>query len=124
MKANRAALTEAVSALEVALATFARSPQTAKLLPTSLRLRLGVESLPRLIERIGLTGSVAVVLPFVVPEDHLPADVLAACRNAIVDRQTVVHQGQRDVDAVKLRAHLRGLRRLCEVLLQLAGQAI
>jgi hypothetical protein len=114
----RASLAEGVSALEVALSRFAQSGRIDELLPSSVRSRLVVGSLPGLVQRIGLTASVALVLPFIFPADQLSSDVLATCREAIAERQTVVHQGQRDVDLDKLEKYLTALRKICELLLR------
>jgi hypothetical protein len=113
---DRAALTEAVTALEVALGSFARAPRAQALWPASMSERLGIETLPKVIERLGLTTSVAVVLPLLLPADVASPDVLSRCREAIRDRQNVVHQGQRQVKSIG--KHLAGLRQLCELLLR------
>jgi len=113
---ERAALTEAVSALEVALAKFARSSEIESTIPAAIRGRLGVESLPKLVDRLGLSASVSVLLPFLLSEELLPGDLLRTCREAISERQNVVHGGQRHVDPSRVQKYLWGLRQLCEVL--------
>ena len=115
---NRAALTEAVSALDVTLALFARSSvQQLDLLPESVRSRVSIEGLPKLVEKFGLSGSVAILLPFLFSEDQLPKEILSNCVQAILERQNVVHNGQRVVSSTSLRRHLKALRQLCELLL-------
>ena len=84
---SRAALTEAVSALEVALDRFSKSPKADTLFQNSLRARLGVEFLSNLVDRhLGLSGSVALLLPLLLPEEELPTDILKHCRDAIEQR--------------------------------------
>jgi hypothetical protein len=56
------------------------------------------------------------LLPVLLPESVLPEDVLEGCRAAIDQRQTVVHQGQRDVPAGSLQSSLRAVRSLCDIL--------
>jgi hypothetical protein len=119
---HRAALTEAVSALEVALSQFARSAVLAnESIPETLRNRIGVDGLEQLVGRLGLTASVALLLPFLFSEAQLPADVLSSCREAIKQRQNVVHQGQRTLPPAKINEFLRALRQLCELLLRHSG---
>jgi hypothetical protein len=115
---DRAALTEAVAAVEVAIAKFVPSPQAAGKLPDAVRSRLGTSSLRRLADTLGLRGTVAVLLPFLLPAEELPADLLRTCADAISERQTVIHKGQREVVPARLRQHLVSLRRLCELLLR------
>lgn len=114
---DRAALTEAVAAVEVAIAKFVASPRVADNLPESVRSRLGAASLPELSGRLGLRGNVAILLPFLLPAEELQSDLLATCANAIDERNNVVHSGQREVRAASLKKHLVRLRRLCELLL-------
>jgi len=113
---NRVALTEAVSALEVALNRFAASPKPGHLLSESVRSRIGFESLDGLIRRLGLMPSVSILLPMLFEPSMLSKDTLATCRTAISERQNVVHGGQRRVDSDKLRRFLSEIRTLCGVL--------
>ena len=71
---DRAALTEAVAAVEVAIAEFVSSPRVAHNLPDSVGSRLGTASLPRLADTLGLRGSVAGLLPFLLPAEELPSE--------------------------------------------------
>jgi len=117
MGSNRVALTEAVSALEVALNRFAASPKSGPLLSESVRSRIGFESLGNLVSRsLGLTGSVSVLLPMLFEPSTLSSENLATCREAISERQNVIHGGQRHIDPNKLRRYLSGIRTLCTVL--------
>jgi hypothetical protein len=115
---ERAALTEAVSALEIALAKFGRGAKVDALLPSSIRERLGVSSLHSLIEHMGVTASVSIVLPFLFSETQLPANLLSTCREAIAQRQSVVHQGQRTIESTVVIKQLAALRQLIELLLR------
>jgi len=113
---ERVALTEAVTALEIALSRFVESPKSDYLLSEPLRSRLGWESLKSVHGRRGLTASVGFLLPILFDSSKLPDEVLATCRQAIEARQNVVHRGARRVDPDKIRRFLVGIRKLCEVL--------
>jgi hypothetical protein len=116
---SRVALTEAVSALELALDHFSKSPQADSLFQNSLRERLGIESLPRLVDRhLGLSASVALLLPLLLPHEELPADILRDCREAIEQRNNITHRGQRYVAPDRLKQFLKSVRILCETLLK------
>lgn len=117
---DRAALTEMVSALEVAISAFARSPHADKLYDGRLRERLGLETLPKVVQNLGLTGSVALVLPLLLPENEVSFQVLARCRNAINVQNNIVHSGQRGVEPELLTESRRAIRSLCETLLRLS----
>ncbi|MFN7916328.1 MAG: hypothetical protein U0Q55_13390 [Vicinamibacterales bacterium] len=113
---SRSALTEAVAALEVALYAFARSPAAERAFGAVLAKRMGVASLYQQVEHLGLSASIRYLLPILLTEDVLPTAVLIDCRNAIDQRNTVVHQGQREVTAPTLRASLSAIRAICGVL--------
>jgi hypothetical protein len=115
---GRAALTEATTALEVALFTFAKSKKAHEVLPPELCGRMGVESLEKLIEHMGLTATVDYLLPIMFTEKQMPTGLLKTCRAAISQRQNVVHQGQRRVEELSLKRFLAALRSLCDILLQ------
>jgi hypothetical protein len=116
---DRAALTEMVSALEVAIGAFARSPHADKLYDARLRERLGLETLPKVVQNLGLTSSVAFVLPLLLPDDQVSSQMLAKCRNAINLRNNIVHNGQREVEPELLTESRKAIRSLCETLLRL-----
>jgi len=113
---ERVALTEAVTALEVAVSRFMDSPKVDYFLPEPSRSRLGLETLGNLFHRRGFTYSVSFLLPILFDPSTLPDEVLATCRQAIAERQNVVHRGARRVDPAKLRGFLGGIRKMCEVL--------
>lgn len=117
---ERAALTEAIAALEVAVSSFARSPRAHEVLPEVLRKRTGIESLKKLVEHLGLTATVHYLLPVIFPEERLSTSVLKTCREAIAARQSVVHAGQRQIDKSKLKEFLAALRIACDALIQSA----
>ena len=120
---SRGAITEAVTALEVALYQFASNPAIDRTLGEELRSRMGLETLKAQVERVGLTGSVAYLLPLLLPESVLSSSTLAGCREAIAQRQNVVHSGQREVrDDVLWRA-LAAVRECCAILARFIDDA-
>ncbi len=113
---SRSALTEAVTALEVALYAFARNPNAERAFGPLLAQRINASSLRHQVEHVGLTGSISYLLPVILPESTLPKQVIHGCQLAIAQRQNVVHQGQRDVQAGILRTSLGAIRRMCDLL--------
>ena len=113
---SRSALTEAVTALEVALYAFARHPNAERAFGPRLARRINASSLQHQVEHMGLTGSIRYLLPVILPESDLPQQVIQGCQEAIAQRQSVVHQGQRDVQTETLRTSLAAIRRMCELL--------
>ena len=65
---------------------------------------------------MGLSGSVRFLLPVILPEASVSTALLRKCFDAVDMRQNVVHNGQRDVDRVKLQSALESIRELCLVL--------
>lgn len=119
---NRSALTEAVTALEVALSDFGRSQDAHAKLGSVCANRLGTSRLQSQIEHMGLTGTVGFLLPLLFPEEILPTNVLAGCRDAIALRQNVVHNGQRDVNEIKLSQAIASIRKCCDILRECANE--
>ncbi|MGI8837487.1 MAG: hypothetical protein ACR2H4_12745 [Pyrinomonadaceae bacterium] len=113
---RRSALTEAVTALEVALYSFATHPNAECAFGPILGQRINASSLKHQVEHMGLTGSISYLLPVILPESTLPKHVIHGCQLAIAQRQNVVHQGQRDVQVGILRTSLAAIRRMCELL--------
>jgi len=112
---KRAALTEAVTALEVALFNFARSHKDNNKLSQIMGSRMSVPNLTKQIEHMGLSGSVNYLLPVILPDDVLPEKVLRGCQDAIKQRQNVVHNGSRNVD--NLQHYISCIRRCCQILI-------
>lgn len=93
----RSALTEAVTALEVAVSTFGRLQNKSAKLASVVGPRLGIDRLQKQIEHMGLSGTISYLLPLLLPDSSLTAEVLSGCRDAIDARQNVVHNGQREI---------------------------
>jgi hypothetical protein len=114
---ERVALTEAVTALEVAVSRFMDSPKADYQLSEPLGSRLGLESLKGLKKRQrGLMASISFPLPILFDSDTLSSETLATCREAIRKRNKVVHDGLLYIDPGTCWRFLGGIRNLCEVL--------
>lgn len=112
---SRSALTEAVTALEVAINTFGKSPEAQQKLAGIFGERVGVPRLAKQIDHLGLSGSLNYLLPILLDEELLPRQTLTGCQEAVAERQNVVHTGQRDVNAID--RYIASIRACCSVLL-------
>jgi hypothetical protein len=111
---SRSALTEAVTALEVAISEFARSSEKVEHLGKAVGPRVGVDSFKRQVEHMGLSGTVNYLLPIVFPESVLSSEVIAGCKDAVTTRQNVVHNGQREVS--DLHRYISCIKACCRAL--------
>lgn len=109
---SRASLVEAVVALEVAVGRFVSAPDS-KSLGDDCR-SLDLSGLPRLKEKLGLRGSLDVLLPLLIGEEVIPHGVMRGARQAVEARGNVVHSGQRLIPEDDVRLHVRNIRRMCE----------
>ncbi len=112
---ERGALTEAVTALEVALSTFAENPKNNDELSSIMGARMNVSNLKKQIKHMGLSGSVNYLLPVILPDSILSGKILKGCQEAITKRQNVVHNGGRNVE--KLDYYIFCIRACCKILL-------
>lgn len=109
----RSALTQAVTALEVAVNCFGK--RYAKQTQTLSRC-VGIETLEKQINRLGLTLSIRCLIPLLLPEEILSTQILSGCSDAISARQMVVHNGQRVVrDIIR---YLDCIRKCCKTLME------
>jgi hypothetical protein len=117
---RRAALTEAVSALEVAVIGFARRANPER---WSARLagRCSADRFRNHIEHLGTTCTVGYLFPIIFSEEELPSSVLKTCQEAITKRNEVIHAGTRDVNEANLVVYLQAIRDLCGRLQLLQG---
>lgn len=113
---SRVAITESITALEVALSQFAERPVVEKVQGEETRQRMGLDAIKHQVEHMGLTGSVSYLLPLLFPAAILPANVLAGARDAIQARQNIVHRGARGVARDKLETMMRSVTQLCRIL--------
>lgn len=113
---RRSAIIEAVSALEIAVSEFSKSPDVNYLFTQEILSRIKIDGLHAQIEHIGFSGTVKYLLPILFPQDVLPTDTLKNCQKAIDIRNNVVHSGQRDVSATQIRSLIASIRSVCEIL--------
>lgn len=112
----RASLTEAVTALEVAVSAFSRAPKADEAFGSHMAARLSVPSLAKQVSHLGLSGTVNYLLPTILSEEILPTPIITACQEAVRQRQTVVHNGQRDVDEGFAKRSIVAIKQLCDLL--------
>jgi hypothetical protein len=115
---SRAAITEAVSALEVAIVRFSQEVDL-KQWRVQIKDRTAAESFHSHVQHLGTTCTVSYLLPLLYDETQIPKAVLDDCRSAIEIRNAVVHRGQRDIDEANLRRYLFAIRQLCQTLKRL-----
>ena len=109
---GRAAITEAVTALELAINNFAGDSGNDEF-GLELRDRMDVTSFRKQVEHMGLTGSVRYLLPVVLPEEKVPTELLRKVQRAVDIRGDVVHGGQKEVNRDELETALASIRELC-----------
>jgi hypothetical protein len=113
---RRSALTEAITALEVAVSEFSTQPKAQEVFGSLISERMNVTSLKSWIEHTGLSGTIHYLFPVIFSEEMLPTEVLRDCQEAILQRQNVVHNAQRDVQEDRLSAYLEAIRKMCRLL--------
>ena len=112
----RSALTEAVTAVEIVVFRFSRSPKPDGEFGKHMAGRLALPTLYSQVSHLGLSATVRYLLPTILPEHILPVAILSVCQEALTQRQNVVHNGQRDVDeSFALRA-ISSIRKFCSIL--------
>jgi hypothetical protein len=79
MDHRRAALVEAVTALEVAISEFAKSPKAQEAFGSVLAERFDTPSLKSQVEHLGLSGGVRYLLAVIFSPERLPTNLLRAC---------------------------------------------
>lgn len=115
-KHYRASLTEAVTALEVALSNFARAPKANEAFGSCMAERLSVPALATQVKHFGLSGTVHYLLPTILSEELLPTGIINACQEAVRQRQNVVHSGQRHLDEGIAHNSIVAIGQLCNLL--------
>ncbi|MDO8351592.1 MAG: hypothetical protein Q7S94_10635 [Gallionella sp.] len=112
----RSAITEAVTALEVAVFRFAGNTNADRAFAPHMAHRLALSSLKSQVDHLGLSATINYLLPTILHEELLPASVISECQFAISRRQNIVHNGQRSVSENDARRAVSGVRACCQVL--------
>jgi hypothetical protein len=113
---ERSAVTEAITALEVALHRFAKNPQSKRILSAVIDTRFGIEKVEKIVSHLGFSTSLSLLLPLIFSEEELSSELLRTCRDALDQRNNVVHNGQRSVS--NLSTMLDAIRMLSKFLAQ------
>lgn len=112
----RSAITEAVTALEVAIFDFSRAPNAEAIFGFKMADRLALHTLQSQIQHLGLSATIRYLLPIIIPECVLSTELLKSCQDAITQRQNVVHNGQRNLKKAIAKKAIADIRACCTVL--------
>ncbi|WP_250124929.1 hypothetical protein [Chroococcidiopsis sp. CCMEE 29] len=113
---RRSAIIEAVSALEIAVSEFAKSPKIDSFFTQELLSRIETNNLKSQIDHLGFSGTVKYLLPILFPKEVLPTETIKNCQQAIERRNNVVHYGQRDISPAEICPLVASVRSACEIL--------
>ena len=116
IKNHRAALTEAVTALEVAINLFATNVSDQSSFNHHFSNRMSNRKLKSQIAHMGLSGTINYLFPVLFSEEQVPSEILTICQEALEIRGNVVHNGQREIDSKKLKTLIDGIYQFCKVL--------
>ena len=113
---RRSALIDAVSALEVALSEFARSPKAKEAFGESQAFRIDADSLKSQFEKLGLRGTVRYLLPVIFSEEKVSSDLIKQCQQAVDERNNVAHSGKTNLSRDIVFKHINAVSGLCRIL--------
>ena len=65
---------------------------------------------------MGFSGTIHYLFPVIFSKEKMPTDILTDCQDAILERQNVVHNAQRDVPEDRLSVYLEAIRKMCRLL--------
>jgi hypothetical protein len=115
---RRSALVEAVTALEVAVSEFARSPKSEQAFGKIFSERMDVSSLKSQVSHMGISGSIKYLFPVIVPEASVSNESFRTCSKALEERNNVVHNGQRDVSPSKIHKYITSIEKICSYFIE------
>ena len=118
---ERSAIIEAVTALEVAVTSFSKSPKWSEIINSEISTRIDTESFTSQVEHLGFSATLRYLIPLLFSESILPSDLLNKCHEAVVIRHDVVHRGQRKIEKRKLLSMIHAIRQTCDVLKRYTG---
>jgi hypothetical protein len=109
----RGAVAEAVAALESALNKFAQRPRR-----EALRSDRSFDALTfsDTVAHLGFSTSIAHLLPLLLPSTVLVEGVLRSAEAAIVCRNNILHNQQRDLSSETARSHVAAVKKLVDIL--------
>ncbi len=113
---KRSAVIDCVTALEVAVNEFGKSPKIDDLCISEYKSRIDMKNLGKQFDHLGFSGSLRYLVPILLNYEELSNDVLDKCYDAITVRNNVVHNGQKDVDDNLLNEIIIAVSYCCKVL--------
>jgi hypothetical protein len=115
---RRSAIIEAVTALEIAINSFSKSPRWDAITSPNTARRIDTGSFASQVDHLGFSGTLRYLIPLLFSESILPSDLLNKCQDAVAIRHDVVHRGQRKIDKLKLLSMVNAIRQTCSILKQ------
>ena len=115
---RRSAVIEATTALEVALVNFSKNPNFEKFdFPTDIG-RIDIANLGNQRKHLGFSASIRYLLPILFKEEVLSTELLNKCQTAIVARNNIIHEGQRDIKTDLAEELILALKQCSEILME------
>jgi hypothetical protein len=115
---RRSAIIESISALEVAVSRFVKTPNISSVLPPDQAGRFYVQGLKKTFEEIHLLSTIEYVMPLLFSSEIFPTEILNQTIEAIKARNSVVHHGQRDISEEKIRPLVSAVIKTCKILIK------
>jgi len=113
---RRSSIIESVTALEVAVSDFTKSPNIERLEISESKFRIDTGNIGNQSKHLGFTGSLRYLIPLLLSKDELDNQILEKCYQAIEVRNNVVHKGQRDVKEDFAREIINAISECCKIL--------
>jgi len=105
----RLATVESVTALEITLYKFIRS--------RGARVNISPQDIDRFIKDVGLTGSIDVVMRILTEGlEQIDNETLSKCKGAITVRNSILHEGLRDVPAIETEQRVVSIEKMIDYL--------
>lgn len=117
---RRAALLDAVTALEISISEFSQSPNARRAFGDIVSRRMDITSLKTQIDRLGNSSTIKYLFPVIFSENTMPTETLKICSDAIDERNNVIHNGQRDVSSKKIHKYIDAMDQVCRKLSELS----
>lgn len=115
---RRGAIIESISALDVAVSRFVKTPKIGSLPPPDRVERFYAQGLKKTFEEIRLLSTIEYVMPLLFSSEILPTEILSKTTEAIETRNSIVHHGRRDVSEGKIRPLISTVIKTCKILIK------
>jgi len=113
---RRSSIIESVTALEVAVSDFTKSPKIDEINIAKYKSRIDTKNIGNQSKHLGFSGSLRYLVPLLLNSDELDDQVLSKCFQAIEIRNNVVHKGQRDVAEDLVKEIVGAISQCCKTL--------